>query len=639
MQKDDDYFEISPNEILDRVNRSPNIVRDPKIPNLPLNTLPWDDFEEIALRLFSEELQNTHSTSNIRPFRYGGSGHKQYGLDLMAQNPDTGKNIVAECKKVADITSSSITSWVDRFLNDEKSKNTEKFILITSYSIGSKPKLLDHWHKESLRFKKNNIATDIWDFSILNQMLRNSHKTVETIYGYIIAEGFCLRSSGQTKYPRSYPEKKIYDLGRMKSIKNRTIQLDIFVPCLEEPHLSGGFSFSRSDLNGFTIAVAPEFLIDLMQHRAHTDSIKNVPQLYEMDQGKRYVFAMPSARFILEEKEIEDLDWIVTQAWKLYIKAAIELESKWRTLRFNRLEHHRFALELCTVEKWFWHEITRYAHDFDCSNGDTEHYIYDAAKCIKVYVPEERGNLDAGYHLIMYPHSSCSIYSDNIILAWEPFKNLSGEPVDFSPRKQWDAEYTHNWLMNYFFPRVYNRGIKNHYKAAKKFLFRHLLDKLLSRKETNYRPLSDIVTSYTNISDRNTGLRITSKEEAIDLTQELQSHFCVYMSRPSIEPKLVEAVVEVCQHFISTRPAYRSHYFESNLSIEGNNLYSEIESVKKSLIDSSRSTLNLDLALRSLYSLFEDLNDLSNDEFSAFSDLIRPVWDRYVEDKICKTYV
>jgi hypothetical protein len=323
MDDNSDYVEVSPNEILHRASRFQGVIKDPKIQNLPLKELPWDDFEEMALRLFSQELE---STSGLKAFRYGGIGHKQHGLDLIALNPGSEKFIVAECKRVSSLSANTMSHWIERFLSGEKAEKAEKFILITTFSISSKPELVDQWHQLSLLLKKQGIEPDLWDFNILTNMLRHSHKTVEIFYGFTTAERFCLRSSGSTKYPVSYEEKKIYDLGRMKSLKNRTIQLDMFLPTEEEPHLSGGFSFARADLNGFSIAVESRFLIDLMQHRAHASSINDNPNLYSTDNNDQYVFALPYARFILEKNEMEDLDWIIKKAWHLYINAVLALE-------------------------------------------------------------------------------------------------------------------------------------------------------------------------------------------------------------------------------------------------------------------------------------------------------------------------
>jgi hypothetical protein len=239
----------------------------------------------------------------------------------------------------------------------------------------------------------------------------------------------------------------------------------------------------------------------------------------------------------------------------------------------------------------------------------------------------------------MYAHPDNSIYSNNLILGWKPLDDIVGNPVELSPRKAWDAEYTHNWLINYFFPRVYNWAIENESNHKKISIFdKSLKEIFIPQSPTKYRSLENIAWSCTDISKRNIGLRVTNKLEAVNLITELQSHFHVYTSQAPIEVELIKAVVQVCRHIISTRPNYKGHYFKSNLQISGDDLYAEIEKVESQLNEESRCPFNLDLVLRALYGLFDDITDLDDDDLAQLTELIRPVWDRFVEDTICKSY-
>ena len=636
MGDQEDYLEVSPNEILHRESRYHSVVKDSKIQTLPIEKLPWEDFEEMALRLFNESLGEL---SRLRAFRYGGKGFKQQGLDLVALNSSTSKYVVAECKNVSKVTTKILASWVDRFLTGKKVGEVEKFILITTYDLGSNPNLVDQWHKLSIKLYKCGISAEVWDFSRLTDMLRHAHSTVEIFYGYTAAENFCLRSPGLTKYPSLFNVKKTSSLSEKNTIENRSIRLDMFLPTEKEPHLSGAFSFAKVDLNGFTIALDSEYMVSLMQYRAHSGSIISSPFLHGDGKNCRCIFALPHARITLDREEVLDIDWVILRAWELYIDSAEKLDKKWRTTRFKRHQGNSFSFDICKIEKWFWQYVKLYIQEFDCDLGDTEHHIFDAAGCIKVYVPMPRSTLDSGYHLIMYAQPSEHIYSTHLTLTWEPLTDISGKPIDVSPRRGWDAEYAHNWLFDYLFQRVYERFLcsdSNHLRGP---VLSRVFRRVFSRSPPHsYIRLKDIVYSCANISNRNIGYRVTTQEEAVSLIEALQRHFHVYTSKAPIEPYLIKAVIKVCRTIISTRPGYMSHYFNSNLKIAGDDVYGELVKLEEGINDGPQSPFSLDLALRSLYALLSDLIDICDDELLQFSENVLPLWQRYIEDLLCKTY-
>lgn len=193
--------------------------------------------------------------------------------------------------------------------------------------------------------------------------------------------------------------------------------------------------------------------------------------------------------------------------------------------------------------------------------------------------------------------------------------------------------------MDYLFPRVYDWVITNALPDKTQSIFQKSFKKVISRNSApNFRPLNDIVWSCTEVKNRNLGLRVTNKKEAISLTSTLQSHFHVYMSDAPIRTEYLQAIVKVCLHIISTRPEYNDHYFRSNLHLRGSDLYSEIVELEKRLNDGNKTSFSIDLALRSLNALIEDISDLGEDDFIQLSEILRPIWDRYIEDLICKSY-
>lgn len=628
-----DYYEVPPNEILNQSKKSKLLASDPKLKELPLSEMPWEAFEELGLRLFNQ----IPKLKKLKAFRYGNLGQNQHGLDLIALDLESGKYKVGQCKRVKEVASSDLSNWVDRFLDGDIAPDSDEYILITSHPIRS-TQLIDTWLRLQRKLHTRGIKSELWDYHDLLDRLRDDQATVEIFYGFEKSESFCLKSSGLINYPFSFPEKQILDLGWRKSLSNKSLNLDIFTPTESEPHLSAGFSFARSDLNGLSLAVQSKFLIELMQHRSHSKNIRDSKHLFESDDGK-FLFALPYARLTLEPNEVDDLDWIIKEAWPIYYQSALNLEKKWKTIRFSRLETERHVYELCKVTQWFWDEIINYVSEFDFDNGKSDEYIFDSAGCLKVYVPSPRASLDPGYHLILYAHSDTSFRkSSDLVLGWQPLPNLSGESSEYSPRKAWDADFTHDWLVNDFFPKVYTNAIKKSEAVSRPFLDTPVRQIFKPFSSTKYRPIEEFYYSCASTKIRNLGLRVTTQKEARDVSIHLQSHFSVYLSGAPIEVNLIKNVIEICRFFLSTRSEYESHYVRSKLSLGNEGLYTELHHLEKVTLNEPRYPIDLDHALRALYSLTEDISDFSDADFSIFSELIQPIWNRYIEDTICGTF-
>ena len=182
----DNYIEVTPNEILCRSTKSRLLASDPKIRELPLESIPWEDFEELALRLF----EKNRKPKDLQVFRYGNIGQSQHGLDLIALDLDCNKHVVGQCKRVKRISNKDITDWVDRFLAGEKAASTSQYILITSHPI-RKTQLIDTWHSEQKRLKKQGICSELWDYHDILQKLREEPTVVELFYGFETSERFC----------------------------------------------------------------------------------------------------------------------------------------------------------------------------------------------------------------------------------------------------------------------------------------------------------------------------------------------------------------------------------------------------------------------------------------------------------------
>lgn len=625
---------LSPSEIIFKAGTNREAVIDPKLKELPLNQ-SWELFEALCLELLNDE----YALDNIRGMNiYGRAGQKQFGIDIVGLDLSSLKKVVAQCKRYKKVNPNDISSWVDKFLDECDPDEYQEFILCTSASIQSDTKLVDAWHiAEKLLIEKGIVPT-LWDYPVLQEKLRRARVITEKYYGTAIAEKFCSEILFQDKYPYSFSTEKCVCISDCTTIENRTIRLDVLLPRKSKVSQSACFMFTRSDLNGVTISCDGKTLVRFMQERAHTKSIKETSLIQELKSSEnRYILVLPDARLTLQENEVTDLDWIISKAWDKYVECTTALESDWKTARFDRLNDNSFIFKLCKIERWFWKEIIEYANEFDVSNGNSDMHVFDAAPgCLKVYVNRSTANLDVGYHLILYPHTDDSVYTTDFYLGWEPLSDIVGEPVEISSRKAWCAEYTHNWLFDVLFPAVYRRVKDKHRKRNRSFLS---LVRRPFTKKIDFRELSDFCRSYAKTQNRNIGLRVNNLYEASKLVYTLQSHFYAYFSNVEVEKQLVINTLKACLVCTESTPDYENPYVSNNLSLGEGPIHRAINILLTDTEENVYATpKSLDICLRSLYSIIEDKEQLQEYELNLLSELLKLVWERYIEDRICTSY-
>lgn|SRR3990167_786411 len=629
-----DSEEVLPNDILHREHRTFDAVVDPKLPTLPLGDLAWPEFEELSLRVFSSSLSDFGSP---RAFRQGRSGQKQHGFDLIAKNSKTEKFVVAECKKVKAATTADIERWIDKFLVGKYSKCTEKYILITSLDFGSDTSLIERWHRLTTKLADKNIDSELWDYKQLLDKLRYSPSTVEEIFGQQVMDRFCLKTSDITKYPSLFPPKEIFKNDRYIAISNGRIRLDLFLPSDNDHTMSCSFNFARSDLNGFSIAVPSEFLIALMQSRAHCRHITDCQYLYDALDSHKYVFALPSARLTLNKDDLNDLDWIIVNAWNIYLAETKQLEQSWKTIRFKRIRRSSMVFSLFSIDRAFWREILLYTNTFDYANGSSDDHIYERGNFVKVYTPDNRANLDPGYHVKLFTYSEADCHNSDLIIGWTPQQRWDSCGTAISSRQAWDAEYTYYWLETALFPKVYEWSKRRHkIPIYHSFLNRSIKDLFRKNDRLNFPSMGNLVFSRTDLMSRGIGERATNLEELRNLVIVLQSHFHAYMSKSSLEPQLKTASINACKLLLERRPKFNSHYVKSKLGLNTTEIYSEIGPLNNDAIENLSA--DLDLALRALYSIVHDIEEVTTIELQNISQLLKPIWDRYYEDLICMSY-
>ncbi len=83
----------------------------PQLSHLNWQRISWQNFERLCLRLIDED------PSVVSPRLYGRQGQDQQGIDLYALNPNTGKYVVYQCKRVQAFRTRDFQLLGDEFLH------------------------------------------------------------------------------------------------------------------------------------------------------------------------------------------------------------------------------------------------------------------------------------------------------------------------------------------------------------------------------------------------------------------------------------------------------------------------------------------------------------------------------------------
>ena len=94
---------------------------------LPLDEMPWEDFEKLSLRMV--EYVEGFNRPNCEIF--GRQGQKQDGIDIYALR-ENGKYYTFQCKKYKSISTSDLNSIFSEFEDGEWYDKTEKCFICTS---------------------------------------------------------------------------------------------------------------------------------------------------------------------------------------------------------------------------------------------------------------------------------------------------------------------------------------------------------------------------------------------------------------------------------------------------------------------------------------------------------------------------
>jgi hypothetical protein len=173
-----EYLKIKPFS-----NYNPPIVSNDIL--LPLEQMPWEDFEKLCLRMVEFVERFDRSDCEI----FGRKGQKQDGIDIYALR-DNGKYHSFQCKKYKSISSSDLNNIFSEFQDGEWYNKSEKFFICTSANFDD-----IHLQKKYEELKKihsnNGIRVEKWDFTTINRILKTHPQIVYDFFGSEWCKRFC----------------------------------------------------------------------------------------------------------------------------------------------------------------------------------------------------------------------------------------------------------------------------------------------------------------------------------------------------------------------------------------------------------------------------------------------------------------
>lgn len=170
----DSYLEMGP-------TGTPVVAHRGRLELLPLDLLPWADFESLLWRVLRDVEGLRH------PHIYGDPGQAQHGLDIIAQHAG-GAGVALQSKRVKKFGPAHITGAVDAFRNTQRPFAVHRFILGVSRPVRT-TKALNRF--KELQPELQPIELELWDQRELSRRLQGSPEIVIDYFGRDIAEIFC----------------------------------------------------------------------------------------------------------------------------------------------------------------------------------------------------------------------------------------------------------------------------------------------------------------------------------------------------------------------------------------------------------------------------------------------------------------
>jgi hypothetical protein len=612
---------------------------DPPPRRLPLNSMPWENFERLCARLLVES-----DAEVLQAFRYGVNAQGQGGIDILATIKLGDQKLVAECKRVRKITPGEITHWIDRFFTRDDLHEIRQFIFAITVDVEKNKHLVEAWFRACARLAKHNIQARLWDLSQLEQELAARPELIELFFGSAALDRFGRRLAVQVDWPSRYRKQAELLTGNSAILENLSVRADILLPTERRPGISVLLAFTRADMRGMPLAIAPDLISRWMQWAAYSPSLEDAPFLLSDAsdrKGRRAFLQAGVAMPLLEANEVRHLHWVLSSGWRHLLRAIRQIDDRWKAVRFPvQWTQSEPKYCLCSVSEEFWKAIVAYAAEFDATNGSSDQHIYRACPtAIVVYASESRVALQPGYHvnLSAAKETGGALYGRNdIAIFWKPLEIC--HPVVYSPDQAWDAEHSHAWLMTSFLPSVLAWALQRERKSLS--FVRRLADHLVSGEIASV-PLEVVAHSVADRMQASDALHLQSVGEARQMAEHLQSHFSMYGTdplSPAIEIELNRRVLRLVERFLpGANEDTRAYICNKVGRLDGSPEEQVSAAIELEVEPGSRYAV-LEHSLRALAAVLCDVPPLTVEQLRHISEQLQPLWRQRREDSFRKAY-
>ncbi len=616
-------------------------VSTPRRKRLPLDSedLSWNDFERLIARLIVHK-----NGLNLRDARLNGrQGQSQEGVDIIAHDPYDKVDDVFQCKHRRLIKRGNIRDWVRDFLVKTELKTTIRiYCFCTTFEIQSDKHLVDEWNKCQDLLVKRNIKPILWDRSKLEDIMRHAFDLVAIWCGPEVAKSFCvpellLENAEESQYREQYA----HTFENQVIIENVSVHCDLIFS-KDSMAVSAIFTFSRADLKGISVQVSGGELVNWMRWSMRLDEQNQRPYARPSYQGNKFILQSRSICMMLTLEEVSHLDWVIRKAWEHVRQVAQQIENSWKIIRFRSVSHvDKNVYALIKIDRSIWRRMLDFAREYNFQKGNSEWHIFMISRsAIKVFVDSDTDKLDRGLHLDLWAYydSRIAMPSDKYLtLGWSPmpYSDVNGSR-EYSPRKAWDAEYTHSWLLNSFVPKVLSWDHEQWVKSNASSKWAFWKSKPQKKLDTKDVDLSRWAYSMACCKSRQFIALNCKLQELQELVDLLQSHFnCSFNDIPP-DVELIKGVLRSIDRLASCANLVNGDYIRGCLHLPDNLSISEgIQGViKDNCIGQTRTYL--DFVLRALGAALESANNVPVHEIDFVQNEIVHVWEQFREDLLSK---
>jgi hypothetical protein len=156
----------------------------PRKQRLPLDKLPWKDFERLCARLASRDGDVEHCQL------YGKGGQAQDGIDIYVRLRSSARYATWQCKRYEKFNTGNVKDAVDKFFSGAWADKTETFYLCVTADLEER-ELADAIEKEADRLRAKAIVFVPLDINKLSERLKAHPDLVDDFFSREWVRVFC----------------------------------------------------------------------------------------------------------------------------------------------------------------------------------------------------------------------------------------------------------------------------------------------------------------------------------------------------------------------------------------------------------------------------------------------------------------